>query len=399
MKPKVLIIAHSFVVARYRAAVANYLTKDYDVKLLSPEKFPMTFSKMWDYEDSKDEPYEVVRAKTIFTKKSSFFLYLNKIYDLMKNWQPDVIDIFDEAPWAWSVAQIILFRNLFSPKTKIALFVDNNIDRKWKGMRFFYRYFEKYAISNSDKIYVPIEKSGFEKIVRKGGYKGKISYIAGTVDTSLFKPRAKSQVSALRKSLGLSEKDVTLGIIGGLAKYKGYYPKGTPAAIEACAQLPENYKLLLVGSGSPENLEELKELAIKSEVDSSRIIVTGFVPFGKMPLYYNAMNAVLALSVPRSDWAEPCGRMQIEGMSSGIPVIATDCGSNKAIVDKTGFVVKVNDSKAIAKCVLKLINDKRLYRKLSMLARKRAEDVFSTKRMAAKRDKLYKQLLKISNGK
>ena len=56
----------------------------------------------------------------------------------------------------------------------------------------------------------------------------------------------------------------------------------------------------------------------------------------------------------------------MEAMSYEIPVIATDCGGTKELVDgKSGILVNQNDPKAIANAIFKLINNNEFRRKLS----------------------------------
>ena len=73
----------------------------------------------------------------------------------------------------------------------------------------------------------------------------------------------------------------------------------------------------------------------------------------------------------------------MEAMSYEIPVIATDCGGTKELVDgKSGILVNQNDPKAIANAIFKLINNNEFRRKLSKNGRNKIMQDFDTMKNA-----------------
>ena len=74
----------------------------------------------------------------------------------------------------------------------------------------------------------------------------------------------------------------------------------------------------------------------------------------------------------------------IEGMSYAKPVIATRCGGPEEILEdgKTGFLVDVGDSQALAEQMLMLIDNPRLRREIGLAGRLRAESVYDIKLIA-----------------
>ena len=90
-------------------------------------------------------------------------------------------------------------------------------------------------------------------------------------------------------------------------------------------------------------------------------------------LYCNA-----ALLVMSSD-EEGLGLVILEAMASGLPVVSTHCGGPEtAVLDGiTGYLTPVGDSKALAKAIQCLLEDRGLRERMSQAARQRAEDCFS----------------------
>ena len=86
----------------------------------------------------------------------------------------------------------------------------------------------------------------------------------------------------------------------------------------------------------------------------------------------------------------------IEAMASGKPVIASNVGGNpEAILDgKTGFLFEPQDPDELAAKAILLLKDKNLREGMGSAARKRAEDVFSIKKMVERYENLYQPLLR-----
>ena len=66
----------------------------------------------------------------------------------------------------------------------------------------------------------------------------------------------------------------------------------------------------------------------------------------------------------------------VESMNSGVPVVATDVGDIRDLVEdgKNGYLTEAGDTDAAANAVLRLLNDDKLYRRMSANAYKKAEE-------------------------
>ncbi len=74
-----------------------------------------------------------------------------------------------------------------------------------------------------------------------------------------------------------------------------------------------------------------------------------------------------------SRWPEPYARTALEAMAAGTPVVATDAGGNRELVDdgRTGFIVPHGDADALAAAVIRLLGDDRLARRLGAAGQKK----------------------------
>ena len=93
--------------------------------------------------------------------------------------------------------------------------------------------------------------------------------------------------------------------------------------------------------------------------------------------------------VMSSEW-EGLSISLIEALASGIPVVATDAGSNREIIDheKNGIIVPVKDPQALANGIFRLLNDRELRSRFSKAAAEKAS-VFSISECASRHLDLY----------
>ncbi len=95
-------------------------------------------------------------------------------------------------------------------------------------------------------------------------------------------------------------------------------------------------------------------------------------------------------------WQEPFGLVNIEAMSTGLPVISTQVGGIPEIVvnGKTGFLVPPNDTHALVEAIETLLDDDQLRITMGREGRRRVERSFTWKNHIEKLIKLYKLILR-----
>jgi glycosyltransferase involved in cell wall biosynthesis len=84
----------------------------------------------------------------------------------------------------------------------------------------------------------------------------------------------------------------------------------------------------------------------------------------------------------------------IEAMAVGLPVVATDVGGLREVVDDgaTGFLAPAKDDAALAGHILRLAADADLRRRMGLAGRERAKQNFDEPRMAEDYGRLYREL-------
>lgn len=142
---------------------------------------------------------------------------------------------------------------------------------------------------------------------------------------------------AARAHLGLPQDAWVVGNVGRL------HPDKDQATLirgfaQALPQLPAGSLLAIMGSGKLE--ASLKHLAAELGVTES-VRFLGQVAGGRR--YFKAFD-LFALS---SDH-EPFGMVLLEAMAAGVPVIGTDCGGGREVVQGVGELFPLGDAAALA---------------------------------------------------
>jgi glycosyltransferase involved in cell wall biosynthesis/GT2 family glycosyltransferase len=155
--------------------------------------------------------------------------------------------------------------------------------------------------------------------------------------------------------------------VGSLEERKGvrHLIKAFPAIR---ASVPDA-KLLIVGKPLPGQKNYLNTL--KSLAKNGNIIF-----MGTRPDVYDVMAAGDLLVAP--SLSEPFGRIIIEAMGCGKPVVATNVGGIPEIIEdgKTGLLVPPGNEKSLADAVIKLLTNRPLADSLAAAGRERAEKHF-----------------------
>jgi glycosyltransferase involved in cell wall biosynthesis len=114
---------------------------------------------------------------------------------------------------------------------------------------------------------------------------------------------------------------------------------------------------------------------------AARVTMTGFVPHDEIVEHYRTADLLVCPSV----WDEPFAVPPLEGMASGLPVVASAVGGFVECVEpgKTGLLVPPGDSQALAAAISSLVEDRELRERFGAAGRDRARELYSFDAMAA----------------
>ena len=194
------------------------------------------------------------------------------------------------------------------------------------------------------------------------------------IDTTRFVPGNRTEA---RAKLGLPADKTLVGIVATLRSWKGHR-----YLIEACATLPQDTGLVIVGDGPQ---RESLEAMLQANGMTSRAWMTGnqidVVPW---------LQALDIFALP-SYANEGVPQALVQAMLVGSPCVTTTAGSigEVARADKTALIVPAEDTLALRDAIAKLIADPALCAQLGAAARAHCLENYSLERMLARMEGIF----------
>lgn len=167
----------------------------------------------------------------------------------------------------------------------------------------------------------------------------------------------------------ISEKDWVITVVGSLQRRKA--PDDAIRAVKIAIQKIPTLKLLLVGKGERAYIKYLRKLIIELGLVNKAILIGH-----RNDVYQILLKSKLSL-MPSLD--EPFGKVVLEAMAMGKPVIGVNSGGVKEIIQHgvTGFLVPPGSPEKIAENIIRLFENPDLLNKLGTNAKSYIKDNFA----------------------
>jgi glycosyltransferase involved in cell wall biosynthesis len=226
-----------------------------------------------------------------------------------------------------------------------------------------------------------------EWLVRDGYDANKISVIRNGVDLARFSSAAPA--AEIRRGLGVPADAPLVGVLSRLSDVKGVDYFLEAAAIVA-RQRPDA-RFVIVGDAAVEKDRAYARslLAYATELGlDGRVIFAGFrldIP--------EVLSTLSVLALP--SLSEGLSNAALESMAAALPVVATRVGGSPEAVEDgvTGFLVPPRNSAALARAIVRLLEDRNLASSFGQAGRRRVEREFSLTGMVRRTEEFYLRLL------
>ncbi len=192
-------------------------------------------------------------------------------------------------------------------------------------------------------------------------------------DTESFHPR----VSPVRVRERYNIESPVAAYIGQL--HGGQYAEQFIKAAKIVLNRIGDVTFMVVGGGY--RLEELKNLARELEMEKN-IIFTGAVAHREVPLYIASADITVACFADNDITRSKSPLKIAEYLACGKPVVASDVGEVRDMLGGAGMVTDPDNPEDLAGGIVKLLEDEPLRKRLSLQARKRAEEIYNWKNTA-----------------
>lgn len=325
--------------------LANYLSRNYEIKVLSLTKTNMAYKMDAKIEceciDKKDYKKTNNILLDVYNKINKNVIRIFKLNKQIKKYNPDIILSFLPEP---------SFFTLLLKKKKIPVVISVRNDPKVEYKNRIYNFLMRKLYPKADGIVFQTEeaKNYFEGIV-----KCPTCVIPNPINPNFI----EEPFTGKRKKQIVS--------VGRLTEQKNQ-----KILIDAFYQLPmeyDDYKLIIYGEG---DLRETLEEKIKKYKMEDRIFLPGVVKNVKEKIYDSS------LFVMTSNY-EGMPNALMEAMALGLPVISTDCpcGGPSFLIENNinGILINLNNIDELKLAMIKILSDQSYSKIISQNASKISE--------------------------
>ena len=217
-------------------------------------------------------------------------------------------------------------------------------------------------------------------------------FIPNGIETKRY-ARKDSLRTSTRRHYGIEDSDRVIVVAGRFVRWKGFdvVLEAFPMLLRKMEGSSKSTRLRLILAGDGEERHTLEEMAGDMKRMGS-VIFPGFVPDIR-PVLWASDIFVLPSREP-----EPFGLILLEAMASGLPVIATDFGGPRDMIEhnESGWLVPPGDPEALAHMLHQALCDSNLKEtgKKALEASRR----FDIDRIATESLEIYEELLRKNDG-
>lgn len=368
---RVLSISHSYVVALNRALPNALARLGWEVTVVAPAQFQGDLRSISLEFDGKDAA-RVVPITLHLHHRVHLMTWSRELRGLLANdW--DIVHAWEE-PYIPAGAQIARWRR--TGRLVFASF--QNIPKRYPPP---FNWLERYSASRMD-AWVAFGRTVEDALRARPGYARLPHRVAPPgVDLARFAPDPEAR-NAAREELGFSVDDVVVGFAGRFVPQKGCLT--LTAAFE---RMRHPCKALFVGGGPLAG-----EISRSAARHDRRVRVITDATHARMPRYLAAMDLLALPSRTTRHWREQFGRVLVEAMACGVPVLGSDSGEIPHVIGDAGVVLPEGDVDAWARTLDGLAGDPDRRRELAARGLGRAE-LFSADAAAAAHSRFFEELL------
>lgn len=366
-------------IARYRDATMrrkiDYLAGEQDIEIcyVTPAQWQDDLLRV--AQTNEDGAFRQVAIP--LTKPSDPHRALFRTIDFtIRSFKPQIIHA-EEEPDSLSTLQIVWARRLFAPDARLCLHTWQNVDRP-KSLAV--RWVMRQTLAAADLVFCANQEAA--ALLRRYGVSCPLPVVPALgVDTESFTPCPSLQ--------RLDSDAPVLGYVGRFSPEKGIDILIQAFAILRQTTLPYA-RLRLIGAGPQQSLlaAQAAQLGIADAVE-----FVAPMPPGRIAQAMCAFDVLILPSRTTPVWKEQLGRVLLEAMACGVPVIGSDSGAIPEVIGDAGLIFPEGDAVELAQRVEQVLTDPELHQQCSRRGIVRVREYYSQRVLATKTAAFYRQML------
>ncbi|NQT51108.1 glycosyltransferase family 4 protein [bacterium] len=370
---RVLVYSHAYVVEANHAKLEHLARMDgVDLSLICPRKVRRELAT-YRVQRTEHPDYAIVPLRSFYPSHNYRFFYWTA-GRAMARLSPDLLHV-EEEPWSLAAWQAARYASGY-PDTRLIFFT-------WQNLRLRYGFpheaVRRYVHDRADAAIAGNGEAA--DILREQGFAKPIHVLPQFgVDERRYAPRDER---ALRAKLGLG--GFVIGYAGRLVP-----EKGVDHLLDAVAELPGDWHLLLIGSGA---LQPELSARIARPPFAGRARILDTVPHDQIQRYLNCMDVVVLPSRQAPHWKEQFGHVLIEAMACERPVLGSTCGEIPNVIADAGLVFPEGDVAALRDALDRVRQSPDLRAELGTRGRRRVLDHYTDSRIAEATHAIHREVL------
>lgn len=369
---RLLVVSHPAVVSVNQLVYRELMRRGWDVTIVLPSRW------RHDYAATALPPQHLegmasslLPTAVLFSGSPQRHLYLTSCRALCRKADPDIA-FLEAEPFALPAAQWSFTLGRLGVPFGVQCY--ENIDRELPlpVRRLRSRVLRRAA-------FVAARSDSAAQLARAWGARG---------DVALAPPAVPSwDLTAKSRPAPMPDRPFTIGYAGRLVESKGLRD-----LLEAVRKLAAPVELLLIGDG------EMRAELDGQPIPGSNVRILSDLSHDQMAAGYAQVDVLVLPSRTTATWKEQFGRVIIESLWCGVPVVGSDSGEIPWLIELTGggVVFPEGDSDALARELGELRDDPALRERLAGKGRTAVEGLFS---VSAATDSLEQILLRALAGR
>jgi glycosyltransferase involved in cell wall biosynthesis len=366
---KVLIVSKILVVAAYRHKLDEIAARPEVERLVvvTPPEWREPGGRTLKLETSVGPHAYELRVEPIRLNGSYHLFYWPGLGRVVREVRPDLVHL-DEEPYNLATAHGTYLASRAGARS--LFFTWQNLHRRYPPP---FSWFERGVFRRS--AFGIAGSAEALQVLRRKGYAGPASIIPQFgVDPTLFKPGPPPR-----------DDPPVIGFISRLVEEKGIL-----VLLAALAGLPGAWRLHVIGTGP---LEARASRRAAQFGLSERITWERAIPSTLVPARMQTFSVFVQPSLTRKHWKEQFGRVLMEAMACGVPVIGSASAEIPNVVGDAGLVVPEADPNALRDALARVLSDRDLRDDLGRRGRARVLACYTNQKIAEQTTAAYRQAL------